>query len=88
MKDDLDTQLDALFAEASAETVMDAGAADRFLAGHRERQRHARQVRAGWLSALAACAAAVAGFAVLKPLPDVPASAAYTVYEQSLGDGW
>lgn len=88
MTEDLDAQLDALFSAARAETPTDAGAAGRFLAIHRNRQRHARHVRAGWLSALAASAAAIAGFAVLKPLPDAPTSAAYQVYEQSLGEGW
>ncbi|WP_240738498.1 hypothetical protein [Deinococcus fonticola] len=82
------TALDALFVEARTETPADTGAAGRFLAGHRQRQRHARHVRAGWLSVLTACAAAIAGFAVLKPLPDAPASTAYQVYAESLGEGW
>lgn len=80
--------LDDLFARARAETAADAGAAGRFLTGHRARQRHARHRRAGWLSALAASAALVSGFAALRPAPEAPASAAYGVYESAWGEGW
>lgn len=81
-------QLDSLFAEARVETAADAGAAERFLAGHRSHRQHQRQVRAGWVSVLLASAAVVTGVVVLRPAADAPASAAYQVYEESLGDGW
>lgn len=81
--------LDELFARASAHTAADAGAAGRFLAGHRARQSHARHVRAGWVSALLASAAVVTGALVLRPAaPDLPATAAYDVYRSTLGEGW
>lgn len=84
---DLETQLDSLFAQARAETPADVGAAERFLAGHHLRQQRQRHLRAGWLSVLVASAAVMTGFSVLRPATDAPA-AAYQVYEQSLGDGW
>lgn len=83
-----DTELDALFAAAGAETDADLGAGARFLAGHRARQAALRQRRRGWWSAALASAAALAGLAALRPAPDAPASAAYGVYESALGDGW
>lgn len=88
-----DHDLNQLFAQARAETAADAGAAQRFLVGHRARQKHQRQVRAGWMSALLASAAAVTGVMVLRPAPslsmsDLPSSAAYEVYQSNLGDGW
>lgn len=84
----LDAQLDHLFARAQVLTLADEGAAGRFLTRHRARQRQARHLRAGWLSALVASAAVVVGFAVLQPTPEAPASAAYGVYESAWGEGW
>lgn len=83
-----DHDLDHLFAQARSETFADAGAAERFLVGHRARQQHQRQVRAGWVSALLASAAVVTGFMALRPAPDLPTSAAYQSYESAVGEGW
>lgn len=88
-----DPELDALFAQARALTPEDHGAAVRFLAAHRERQeegrqRHARTLRAGWVSAALASAAVVAGLTVLRPAPALPSSAAYDAYQSAWGEGW
>lgn len=87
-----DQALDQLFAQARAQGQAEAGAAERFLVGHRARQRHMRQVRAGWVSALLASAAMVTGLMVLRPASSgpntLPSSAAYQVYEGALGEGW
>ncbi|AIZ45872.1 hypothetical protein QR90_13510 [Deinococcus radiopugnans] len=85
-------ELDALFAQARAPTPADDGAAERFLSGHRHRQAQylARQRarRVGWVGTLLASAAAVAGLTVLRPAPELPASAAYGAYQSAWGDGW
>lgn len=101
-----DAELDALFAQAREPNDADAGAAERFLAGHRIRVAQAQtqaqiQTRplwvrprrpAKWLAAALASAAVVAGVGVLRPgtlAPgDLPASAAYAVYQDALGEGW
>lgn len=88
-----DHELDALLAQARALTAEDHGAAARFLTGHRARQvaarqRHARTLRAGWVSAALASAAVVAGLTVLRPAPALPSSAAYDAYQSALGEGW
>lgn len=85
-----DQELDRLFAQARTATAADLGAAERFLAGHRSRQRHQRQVRASWVSALLASAAVITGVVVLRPASDpvLPTSAAYEAYQNNLGDGW
>ncbi|THF68927.1 hypothetical protein E7T06_14230 [Deinococcus sp. Arct2-2] len=100
-----DAELDALFAAARAPNETDAGAAERFLAGHRARlaQTQATQVQAIaapaprplWVNrtlvTALASAAVIAGISVLRPtlMPaDLPASAAYAVYQDALGEGW
>lgn len=83
-----DHDLDQLLAQARADGPAAAGAAERFLVGHRARLRHRRQVRAGWVSALLASAAVVTGLMLLRPEPNLPSSAAYQVYEGALGEGW
>ncbi|MFC4640494.1 hypothetical protein [Deinococcus hohokamensis] len=82
-------ELDALFAAARELSADDWGAPERFLRGHRARAAQARRRQAGWLSALLASAAVVAGLSVLRPAsPDLPSSAAYEAYQGALGDGW
>jgi hypothetical protein len=100
-----DAELDALFAAAREPNEADAGAAARFLAGHRARLAQAQLIQAQavaapssrplWLSrtlaAALASAAVIAGIGVLRPalMPsDLPASAAYAVYQDALGEGW
>ncbi|GGM13569.1 hypothetical protein [Deinococcus aerophilus] len=88
-----DHDLDTLLARARAETPADAGAAERFLGGaalrdERARAARARHLRAGWVPALLASAAVVAGVSVLRPPPALPASAAYEAYQSAWGDGW
>lgn len=83
-----DHELDDLFAQARALTPADEGAAGRFLAGHRQRRAHRRQLRAGWVSALLASAAVVTGLLVTHPDTPLPASAAYDAYQSAAGDGW
>lgn len=83
-----DHDLDTLFAQARTQTPADEGAAGRFLSGHRQRRTRQRNIRAGWISTLLASAAAVAGLTVLRPAPELPASAAYGVYQSAWGDGW
>jgi hypothetical protein len=82
------TDLDALFAVARAPMPADEGAAERFLNGHRHRRSRQRARRAGWVGTLLASAAALAGLTVLRPAPELPASAAYGVYQSAWGDGW
>ncbi|GGO20205.1 hypothetical protein [Deinococcus humi] len=82
------TNLDALFAQARAPTPADAGAAERFLRGHRHRRSRQRARRVGWVGTLLASAAALAGLTVLRPAPELPASAAYGVYQSAWGEGW
>ncbi|MPY67093.1 hypothetical protein F8S09_10380 [Deinococcus sp. SDU3-2] len=82
-----DDDLDLLFAQARAETPADAGAADRFLARHRA-ERAAPPRRAPRWPPLLAAAAILAGVLVLRPTPALPASAAYDVYQGTLGEGW
>lgn len=81
-----DDDLDFLFAQARVQTPADAGAAERFLARHRAalppRRTHP------WPPLLAA-AAVLAGVLVGRPAaPALPASAAYDVYQGTLGEGW
>ncbi|CAM3897485.1 hypothetical protein [Deinococcus frigens] len=88
-----DHDLDTLFAHARAPTPTDSGAAERFLGRHRARQAQQqgsrqRSLRAGWVGTLLASAAVVAGVTVLRPAPELPASAAYGVYQRAWGDGW
>ena len=84
-----DPELDRLFAQARALSAQDSGAAERFLTGHRERQSQARRRQTGWLSALLASAAVVAGVSVLRPAaPELPSSAAYAAYQDALGEDW
>ncbi|GGK31667.1 hypothetical protein GCM10008955_26860 [Deinococcus malanensis] len=84
-----DPELDRLFAQARALSTHDSGAAERFLTGHRTRQTQARRRQTGWLSALLASAAVVAGVSVLRPeAPDLPSSAAYAAYQDALGSEW
>ncbi len=86
---DLDApNLDDLFAVARAPTAADDGAAERFLRGHRHRRSRQRARRAGWVGTLLASAAAVAGLTLLRPPPELPASAAYGVYQSAWGEGW
>ena len=100
MNDDLqpdpflaDAPLDALFAAARAPTPADLGAADRFLgrqaglqADQSRRRRH--QLRL-WVSSALGMAAAAGGLLLLRPAPaELPSSAAYSVYQSALGDGW
>ncbi|MFB9993827.1 hypothetical protein ACFFLM_17860 [Deinococcus oregonensis] len=48
---------------------------------------HAKPAK--WLAAALASAAVIAGVGVLRPTPaDLPASAAYAVYQDALGEGW
>jgi hypothetical protein len=54
------------------------------------RPRHALRV---WASAALGLAAALGGLMVVRPAPtptpaELPASAAYSVYQSALGDGW
>lgn len=83
-----DHDLDTLFAQARALAPADDGAAERFLRGHRQRRARQRNRRAGWVGTLLASAAAVAGLTVLRPAPELPASAAYGAYQSAWGDGW
>ena len=96
-------ELGTLFAAAGRLNSDDLGAADRFLAGQKTVQpvpgraavgggkhRHAFRM---WASAALGLAAAVSGLLVLRPAPtaspaELPASAAYSVYQSALGDGW
>ncbi|GAA5514196.1 hypothetical protein Dcar01_02950 [Deinococcus carri] len=88
-----DAELDTLLAHARKETPADAGAADRFLAWHRAEQAGtalpspAPRSRARWWPALLG-AAVLTGALVLRPAPDLPASAAYDAYQGALGEGW
>lgn len=82
-----DDDLDFLFAQARAETPADAGAADRFLARHRAALQPPARRAPLWPPLLAA-AALFAGLLVLRPAPALPASAAYDVYQGTLGEGW
>ncbi|UQN07444.1 hypothetical protein [Deinococcus sp. QL22] len=104
-----DAELDALFAAVREPNEADAGAAERFLAGHRTRLAEARSLQAQpvataarplwptrakptkWIAAALASAAVIAGVSVLRPAlmsADLPASAAYAVYQDALGEGW
>lgn len=82
-----DDDLDFLFTQARAETPADAGAADRFLARHRAVLPPPARRAPLWPPLLAA-AAVLAGVLVLRPTPALPASAAYDVYQDTLGEGW
>ncbi|WP_019009753.1 hypothetical protein [Deinococcus aquatilis] len=98
-----DAELDALFAQAREPNEADAGAAERFLAGHRVRVARTQaqiqtrplwvrpRIPAKWLAAALASAAVIAGVGVLRPSlapGDLPASAAYAAYQDALGEGW
>ncbi|ANE42565.1 hypothetical protein [Deinococcus puniceus] len=114
-RDTSDAELDALFARAREPNEADAGAAARFLAGHRARLEQTQMAQtemaqaqavaappprpiwrthnipAKWIAAALASAAVIAGVSVLRPalMPsDLPASAAYAVYQDALGEGW
>jgi hypothetical protein len=83
--------LDMLFGAARQPTSADLGAADRFLAGFQaERRGRQRQALKLWASTGLGVAAAVTGLMFLRPAPaaDLPASAAYSVYQSALGEGW
>ena len=82
-----DDDLDLLFAQARAETPADIGAADRFLARHRATMPPPVRRAPLWPPLLAA-AAVLAGVLVLRHAPTLPASAAYDVYQGTLGEGW
>ncbi len=95
-EDHLDDDLDTLFAAARQHTTADLGAADRFLA---TRQQQFGQLQTGrgrgrhtlrlWASAALGLAAALGGLTLLRPAtPELPASAAYSVYQSALGEGW
>jgi len=76
-----DAELDALFAQAREPNEADAGAAERFLTGHRVRVAQAQtqaqiqsrplwvrpRIPAKWLAAALASAAVIAGVGVLRP---------------------
>jgi|GEM_PF-2216286 len=93
-----DASLDALFAAARAATPADLGAADRFLAGRFTGDRTAAWPPAAgrrrptlrlWVSTALGVAATVGGLLLLRPAPaELPSSAAYSVYQSALGDGW
>ncbi|MDB5045149.1 MAG: hypothetical protein JWQ08_1199 [Deinococcus sp.] len=109
-RDVSDAELDALFAQAREPNEADAGAAERFLVGHRARLTQLQAIQAQavaasparplwatpnkpatWIAAALASAAVIAGVGVLRPalMPaDLPASAAYAVYQDALGEGW
>lgn len=80
-----DAELDDLFAQARKVTPDDNGAADRFLMGWT--QPHARKRPVRWPPLLAA-AAVLGGLLVLRPAPELPASAAYDAYQSAWGEGW
>ncbi|MCP2015294.1 hypothetical protein L1280_002455 [Deinococcus sp. HSC-46F16] len=82
-----DADLDFLLAQARAETSADTGAADRFLARHRAALLPPARRTPLW-PPLLAVAAVLAGVLVLRPTPALPASAAYDVYQGTLGEGW
>jgi hypothetical protein len=83
--------LDSLFAQARQPTPEDLGAAERFLAGRQAAnkvgQRHALRL---WASAALGLAAALGGLTLLRPVSpaELPSSAAYSVYQSALGEGW
>ena len=92
-EDHLDDDLDTLFAAARQPTTADLGAADHFLATRlatRQRQTgRARHTLRLWASAALGLAAALGGLTLLRPAtPELPASAAYSVYQSALGEGW
>ena len=95
-------ELGTLFAAARELTPADLGAADRFLAanvlaanagtlGRSGGQRRALRL---WAGAVLGAAAALGGLTLLgpsglRPAPaDLPASAAYSVYQSAIGEGW
>lgn len=79
-------ELDRLFAAARQPTPEDLGAADRFLAVRRVPQRHTLRL---WAGTAVGVAAALGGLMLLHPVPaELPPSAAYSVYQSALGDGW
>ncbi len=90
-------ELGTLFAAARELTPVDLGAAERFLVVHAEalgragRQRRALRL---WAGTVLGVAAALGGLTLLgpsglRPAPaDLPASAAYSVYQSAIGEGW
>ena len=90
-------ELGTLFAAARELTPADLGAAERFLVVHAEalgragRQRRALRL---WAGTVLGVAAALGGLTLLGPSglrqapADLPASAAYSVYQSALGEGW
>lgn len=84
-----DDDLDFLFAQARVQTPADAGAAERFLARHRATLAPPPRRAPLWPPLLAAAAAVLAAVLVGRPAaPALPASAAYDVYQGTLGEGW
>lgn len=94
-------ELSTLFAAARELTPADLGAADRFLAANAGtlgrsfgRAGRRRRVLRLWAGAVLGAAAALGGLSllgpsVLRPAPaDLPASAAYSVYQSAIGEGW
>ena len=90
-------ELGTLFAAARELTPADLGAAERFLVvhagalGRAGRQRRALRL---WAGTVLGVAAALGGLTLLgpsglRPAPaDLPASAAYSVYQSAIGEGW
>ena len=90
-------ELGALFAAARELTPADLGAADRFLVanagvlGHAGRQRRALRL---WAGTVLGVAAVLGGLMLLSPSglrsapTELPASAAYSVYQSAIGEGW
>ena len=90
-------ELGTLFAAARELTPVDLGAAERFLVVHAEalgragRRRRALRLRAGTVLGVAAALGGLTllGPSGLRPPPaDLPASAAYSVYQSAIGEGW
>ena len=90
-------ELGTLFAAARKLTPVDLGAAERFLVVYAEalgragRQRRALRL---WSGTVLGVAAALGGLTLLgpsglRPAPaDLPASAAYSLYQSAIGEGW
>ena len=90
-------ELGTLFAAARELTPVDLGAADRFLAasaGTLGRSGRRQRTLRLWAGAVLGAAAALGGLTLLAPSglrltpADLPASAAYSVYQSAIGEGW
>ena len=80
--------LGALFARAREVTPADHAATEAVVTHFRDRRRHIRRRRlGGWLAPLLASAAVAAGVLVVQAR-ELPASAAYELYQQASGSGW